>query len=108
MSVGLAVMLCIADLGASPAPPAVPAVTLSAADLAQTSSIMNRAAAQDAGPPPGPDRAPLPEPAEADAPDDFALLIGDPQDGGQFEMGALGGGRADAPGLFHVSVALAF
>jgi len=108
MPVGLAVVLCIADLGPSAAPPTTPAFALSAADLAQTSRVMNHAPTRDVGPPPGPEPAPLADRPEPAAPDAFALLFGDRRDGGQFEMGALGSGRADAPGLVHVSVSLDF
>ena len=108
MPVGLAMVLWIVELGPTATSPATPSVLLSPADLAQTSSIMNRAPAHAAEPPLEPHPSPLRDSPAASAPDDFALLFGDPRDGGQVVLGALGGGRADAPGLIHVSLALDF
>ena len=52
----------------------------------------------------------LARPAVQPSPDhtDLALLIGEPGRGPQFELGALGGGRSDAPGLVHVGVRFGF
>lgn len=35
---------------------------------------------------------------------DLALYVGRRDHGAQFELGALGGGRSDAPGLLHVGI----
>ena len=35
---------------------------------------------------------------------DLALYVGRRDHGAQFELGALGGGRSDAPGLVHVGI----
>ena len=35
---------------------------------------------------------------------DLALYVGQREHGAQFEFGALGGGRSDAPGLVHVGI----
>jgi hypothetical protein len=39
---------------------------------------------------------------------DLAIYVGDRRSGPQLELGALGGGRADAPGLVHVGFGLDF
>lgn len=44
----------------------------------------------------------------ADTRPDLALYAGSRQSGGQIEIGALGGGRDDAPGLLHVGIGLDF
>lgn len=56
----------------------------------------------------GPDEAAaryrLLPPDGPDSSTDLALYVGRRDHGAQFEVGALGGGRSDAPGLVHVGI----
>lgn len=112
MPFGLAVVLWAVELmppgpAIDPASPAVRPLAVSAADLARTDAALRHAAVLPlpaAGPPHDMQRLAV----AASAPADLALLLGDRSRGGQLEMGALGGGRADAPGLIHVGVGIDF
>lgn len=108
MPLGLAMVLWIAEL---PAPVALPrgpgTLQLSAADLARTSRILQALPDPRATPArdfPARERSAR----DREAPTDLALLFGSRSRGAQVEMGALGGGRADAPGLVHIGVGLDF
>lgn len=109
MPFGLAVVLWAVDLVPIRTPLTTQAIELSAADLARTAAALR-------GPPDGqvmtvspaaaPDR---PRASHEPGPGpELAVLIGQRRGGAQVEIGALGGGRADAPGLVHLGVGIDF
>ncbi|MBC2653701.1 hypothetical protein H7F50_18955 [Novosphingobium flavum] len=107
MSLGLAVVLWAANLAAAdPRPPVAP-MDLTRLDLARTDAVLRGIPAShaDIAVPRLPRQRPAPD--ETTNPD-LAVLVGNRHQGGQFEMGALGGGRADAPGLVHVGLGFDF
>ena len=98
MSLGLAVVLWAANLApVAPLPPMAP-MDLTRSDLARTDAVLR-------GIPRLPHQRPAPDET---AKPDLAVLLGTRHQGGQFEMGALGGGRADAPGLVHIGLGFDF
>lgn len=112
MSLGLAVVLWAANLAAAdPRPPVAP-MDLTRSDLTRLDLVRIDAVLR--GIPAGHSDIAVPRlPRQRPAPDettnsDLAVLVGSRHQGGQFEMGALGGGRADAPGLVHVGLGFDF
>lgn len=107
MPLGLAVVLWAANLAAvDPRPPGAP-MDLTRSDLARTDAVLRGIPASH------PDIGGLRPPRQRLTPDettnpDLAVLVGNRRQGGQFEMGVLGGGRADAPGLVHVGLGFDF
>lgn len=114
MPFGLAVVLWAIDLVPIRTPLATQAIELSTRDLARTAAALRGPADRQPGDRQGGTVSPIPAVARARAidapgpPPDLAFLIGQRRGGAQVEIGALGGGRADAPGLVHLGVGLDF
>ena len=107
MSLGLAVVLWAANLApVAPLPPVAP-MDLTRSDLARTDAVLRGIPAShpDIAVPRLPHQRPAPDET---AKPDLAVLLGTRHQGGQFEMGALGGGRADEPGLVHIGLGFDF
>ena len=85
-------------------------LALSAPDFAAESSIMASHVVSMIGPVAAakqPD-SPLAPAVDATSRPELVLYVGNRHSGPQLEVGALGGGRADAPSLVHVGVGFDF
>lgn len=106
MSLPALMTMLIANVIPLPSPSHSQSVQMRSDDVAAVQALMTRTKAVSVI---GTRAAPDPKMiAPEESRPELVLLAGDRHHGAQVEIGALGGGREDAPGLLHVGVGFDF